>query len=255
MGDFSLKGKVAMVTGGNGGIGKAIVRGFASMGCHIAIAARNQEKSEIAAEEIRRDFDVDAIPVKMDLLHEDKVAEAVKKIVSHFSRIDILVNNSGINIRKMPQDYSVEEWDAVLNTNLRGAFICCREVFPSMKATGRGKVINIGSMLSIFGGALLAAYGSSKGGILQFTKSLAVAWARYNIQVNAILPGYINTELTKMARVEITGLEQNVIARTPAGRWGEPEELANCAVFLASPASDFITGVGIPVDGGYSVQM
>ena len=177
------------------------------------------------------------------------------KVLETFGRIDILVNNAGTNIRKSPQDYTVAEWDEVLNTNLRGAFLCSQAVYPAMKSTGGGKIISIGSMTSLFGGAKVVLYGTSKGGIVQMTRGLAVAWAPDNIQVNAILPGFINTDLTRQARKDIPELEARVIARTPVKRWGEPEELAGTAVFLASQASDFVTGVALPVDGGYSILL
>jgi 2-deoxy-D-gluconate 3-dehydrogenase len=149
---------------------------------------------------------------------------------------------------------SLAEWHEVLDVNLTSAFLCSHAAYPAMKASGGGKIINIGSMLSIFGAGFAPAYAASKGGIVQFTKACASAWARDNIQVNAVLPGWINTELTVQGRKQVPGLEERVIARTPAGRWGEPEEFAGIAVFLASRASDFVTGTAIPVDGGYSIQ-
>jgi 2-deoxy-D-gluconate 3-dehydrogenase len=177
------------------------------------------------------------------------------QVLDTFGRIDILVNNAGINIRKMPQDYLAAEWDEVLDANLRSAFLCSRAVYPGMKERGGGKIINIGSMTSLFGGAKLAPYGTSKGGIVQLTRSLAVAWAPDNIQVNAILPGWIDTDLTRQARKDLAGLNERVLARTPVGHWGEPDDLAGAAIFLASPASNFVTGVALPVDGGYSIML
>jgi len=155
----------------------------------------------------------------------------------------------------MPQDLTVDEYDKVLDTNLRGAFLCSKAVYPAMKSKRRGKIINIGSMTSLFGGAKLLAYGSSKGGIVAMTRALAVAWAPDDIQVNAILPGWIDTELTRRARVELNNLNENVMTRTPAGRWGNPNDLGGAAVFLAAPASDFVTGIALPVDGGYSASI
>jgi 2-deoxy-D-gluconate 3-dehydrogenase len=166
--------------------------------------------------------------------------------------VHILVNNAGINIRKQPQEYTLAEWHAILDTNLTSAFVCSQIVYPEMKAAGGGKIINIGSMTSLFGASFLAPYGASKGGVMQLTKSLAAAWAPDNIQVNAVLPGWIDTDLTRRGRQAIPELHDRVIARTPAARWGDPDDLAGIAVFLASPASDFITGTAIPVDGGYS---
>jgi 2-deoxy-D-gluconate 3-dehydrogenase len=252
---FNLKGKVAIVTGGNGGIGKGIVRGFAAMGADIAIAARNAQKTADAKREIEDEFGVQVLGLKVDVADEEQIKGMVDQTLEKFGRIDILVNNAGINIRKMPQDYQISEWDQVLNVNLRSVFICCQAVYPAMKKTGGGKIINIGSMTSIFGKAKLAPYGTSKGGVVQMMRSLATAWAPDNIQVNAILPGWIDTDLTRQARIDLAGLDENVKSRTPAGRWGEPQDLAGTAVFLASPASDFVTGVALPVDGGFSIAL
>jgi len=149
---------------------------------------------------------------------------------------------------------STAEWHTVIDTNLTSAFICTNAAYPHMKKAGRGKIINIGSMMSIFGAGFAPAYAASKGGIVQFTRACATAWAKENIQVNAVLPGWIDTDLTRDARREVAGLNERVLARTPAGRWGDPKDFAGIAVFLASTASDFVTGAAIPVDGGYSVQ-
>ncbi len=157
-----------------------------------------------------------------------------------------------MSIRKPAETYTIAEWQAVLATNLTGAFACAQAVHAAMKRAGGGKIINIGSMYSIFGSAYAVPYAASKGGLVQMTKSLAAAWAGDNIQVNAVLPGWIDTELTRDARREVAGLHERVLARTPAGRWGVPEDLAGVAVFLASAASDFVTGAVIPVDGGFS---
>jgi len=252
---FSLKGKVAIVTGGNGGIGKGIACGLAGMGADIAIAARNEQKTAEAEREIKEAFGVRVLGLNVDVAEEEQIKAMADHTTDKFGRIDILVNNAGINIRKMPQDYQISEWDAVLNVNLRGVFLCCQAVYPAMKKAGGGKIISIGSMTSIFGGAKLAPYGTSKGGIVQMMRSLASAWAPDNIQVNAILPGWIDTDLTRQARIDLAGLDENVKSRTPVKRWGEPRDLAGAAVFLASPASDFVTGVALPVDGGFSIAI
>ena len=252
---FSLKQKVAIVTGGNGGIGKEIARGFASMGADVAIVARNSPKTESAVTEIRQEFGVRALGLLFDVTDEKAVQQMAEEVVRELGCIDILVNNAGINIRKMPQEYEASEWDQVMAGNLRSAFLCSKWAYPVMITAGGGKIINIGSMASIFGGAKLAPYSASKGGIVQMTRSLACAWAENNVQVNAILPGFINTELTRQARKDIPGLNEKVISRAPAARWGEPRELQGTAIFLASPASDFVTGVALPVDGGYSSNL
>ena len=250
---FDLKGRVAVVTGGNGGIGLGMAKGLGAAGARVAIAARNAEKSRAAVEMLAR-LGAEAIAVQVDVADEASVEAAITSVVDRLGRLDVLVNNAGINIRKQPQDYTLAEWRSVIDTNLTSAFLCSRAVYPLMKAAGGGKIINIGSMMSIFGTAFVAAYSASKGGIVQLTKSLAAAWARDNIQVNAVLPGWIDTELTQNARRQIPGLNDSVLRRTPAGRWGEMDDMAGIAVFLAAPASDFVTGTAIPVDGGYSIQ-
>ncbi len=252
---FDLKDKVAIITGGNGGIGLGIARGLSSVGCDIVIAARNPAKTAEAADGIRRDYGVRVLELELDVRSQDKVEFMVRKTLETYNRIDVLVNNAGINIRKMPQDLTPAEYDEILDINLRGAFLCAKAVYPAMKAAGGGKVINIGSMTSLFGGPKLMAYGASKGGIVSMTRALASAWAVDKIKVNAILPGWIDTDLTRRSRVEIQGLNEQVLARTPMGRWGNPEDLQGAAIFLAAPASDFITGVSLPVDGGYSANI
>jgi 2-dehydro-3-deoxy-D-gluconate 5-dehydrogenase len=252
---FNLEGKVAIVTGGNGGIGKGIARGFAGMGVSVVIAARNSSKTAQAEQELKKEFNGRVMAVQVDVSQEAQTLSMAEKVIAEFGRIDILVNNAGVNTRKMPQDYDVSEWDAIINTNLRGAFLCSRAVYPSMKKAGGGKIINIGSMNSIFGGMKLAPYGASKGGVVQMARSLATTWAPDNIQVNSLLPGWINTELIQQARQDLPGLEERVLSRTPAGRWGEPQDLVGAAIFLASSASDFITGVALPVDGGFSMML
>jgi 2-dehydro-3-deoxy-D-gluconate 5-dehydrogenase len=250
---FALTGKVAIVTGGNGGIGLGMAHGLADAGADIAVVARNEEKSKAAVADLQA-RGVRAISVATDVTDKAAVGRMVERVENELGRIDILVNNAGINIRKPPQALELEEWDSVIRTNLTSAFLCSQAVYPAMKAAGGGKIINIGSMMSIFGASFAPAYAASKGGIVQFTRSCAVAWAADNIQANAVLPGWIDTDLTKSARVEVNGLHERVLARTPAARWGAIDDFAGIAVFLASSASDFVTGTAIPVDGGFSVM-
>jgi 2-deoxy-D-gluconate 3-dehydrogenase len=246
--DFDLAGKVAIVTGANGGIGLGIARGLAKAGANIVIAARQPAKNAQAITALQ-ETGVKALSVSTDVRDEASVQALVQATAETFGRLDILINNAGINIRKTPQDYTLEEWHRVMNTNLTGAFLCSRAVYPYMVKAGGGKIINIGSMTSIFGSSVSPAYAASKGGLVQFTKSLALFWANDNIQVNVILPGWIHTDLTASASPE----RYNFIkARIPHGRWGEPDELAGAAVFLASHASDYVTGIALPVDGGYT---
>ena len=246
---FDLTGKVALVTGGNGGIGLGMAKGLADAGATVMVAGRNKDKNSHAVKALGAKADAIAV----DMAEESGARAAIDAAVKKFGRLDILVNNAGTNVRKPPQDYAMEEWHRVLNINLTSLFVCCQAAYPHLKARG-GKIINIGSMMSIFGASFAAPYGASKGGVVQLTKSLASAWAAENIQVNAVLPGWIDTELTKGAREQVSGLNEKVLARTPAGRWGAPQDMAGIAVFLTSPASDFITGTAIPVDGGYSAQ-
>jgi 2-deoxy-D-gluconate 3-dehydrogenase len=250
---FDLTGRVAIVTGGNGGIGLGMARGLAQAGATVVLAARNAGKSTEAVKELEA-MGAKAAMVKVDVTSEASCREMVQKAVDRFGRLDILVNNAGTNIRKQPQEYTLDEYRTVLDTNLTSAFVCCQAAYPAMVRAGGGKIINIGSMMSIFGASFTAPYAASKGGMVQLTKALATAWAKDNIQVNAVLPGWIDTDLTRKAREQVAGLHERVLARTPAGRWGTPDDHAGIAVFLASPASDFVTGTAIPVDGGYSVQ-
>ncbi len=251
---FDLTGRVAVVTGGNGGIGLGIARGLAASGARVVVAARNKEKSAATVAELSRLGAGDSLAIEVDVSDEASVAALFGSVAERCGRLDIVVNNAGINIRKPPQALSLAEWRTVLDTNLTSAYLCSHAAYPQLKQAGRGKVINIGSMLSIFGVGFAPAYAASKGGVVQFTKACASAWARDNIQVNAILPGWIDTELTRNSRREIPGLHESVLKRTPAGRWGDIDDFRGIAVFLASSASDFITGAAVTVDGGYSIQ-
>lgn len=251
---FDLHGKVAIVTGGNGGLGRGMALGLASAGATLVIAARNQAKTATTAAELRQRYGGKVLELSVDVCQDEAVHAMVEHTLQECGRVDILINNAGTNIRKPPEDLSTAEWHTILDTNLRSAFVCSQAVYRAMVRGGGGKIINNGSMFSLFGGSHVLAYGASKGGVVQLTKSLAVAWAKDNIQVNAILPGWLRTDLTNRAMEDLPGLYDRVLARTPHGRWGEPEDLAGAAVFLASRASDFVTGVALPVDGGYSVM-
>jgi 2-deoxy-D-gluconate 3-dehydrogenase len=250
---FDLKGKVAVVTGGNGGIGLGMARGLAAAGCDIVVAARNADKSSRAVKELEG-LGIRAAAIPVDVADEPSVETLIARAVEGFGRVDIVVNNAGTNVRKPPEDLALAEWHHVMDTNLTSAFLVSRAAYPHMKRQGGGKIINIGSMMSIFGVRFSPAYAASKGGIVQLTKVMATAWAGDNIQVNAVLPGWIDTELTQGARKQIAGLHDSVLKRTPAGRWGVMADMSGVAVFLASAASDFVTGTAIPVDGGYSIQ-
>lgn len=253
MTSFDLTGHVALVTGGNGGIGLGMAKGMADAGATIVIAARNMEKSEVAAKELRNQG-AEVMTVAVDVTSEQSIKDMVAATLDKYGRIDSLTANAGVNDRKPPQDYDAATWNWVVETNLSGPFYCAQQVYPAMKAQGRGKIITIGSMASIFGLPFAAPYAATKGGVVQLSRVLATAWAADNIQVNAILPGWIDTELTQNARSQVDGLHDRVETRTPAARWGNPKDFAGIAVFLASSASDFVTGTAIPVDGGYSIM-
>jgi len=246
---FSLHNKVAVVTGGNGGIGLGCARGLAEAGADISIWARDASKGASAVAEIesrggRAKF------YHVDVTDRKQIDEAVAETRADFGGIDILVANAGVNLRKRPESFSLEEMQQMWAVNISSPFECAQAVYDEMKRRGGGKIITIGSMTSIFGFGISPAYSASKGAIVQLTKSLASAWGEDNIQVNAILPGWIETEMTVQTR-GIAGVNEQIASRTPAGRWGTPEDLVGAAVFLSSRASDYVTGVALPVDGGF----
>ena len=247
---FDLTGRVALVTGGNGGIGRGIALGLAQAGADVVIAARNEAKSAAVVEEVRG-LGRRAVAVTCDVRQRGQIEDAVDAAEQEFGRLDILVNNAGVAGGGRPEDIPMEVWERVLHTNLTAMFEACQVAHPLLKASGHGKVINIASEYSLFGSAGALPYSASKGGVVQLTKSLAAAWARDGIQVNAIVPGWITTEMTQGVKANQPFHDQ-IIARTPARRFGEPEDLAGAGVFLASAASDFVTGVVLPVDGGYA---
>lgn len=250
---FDLSGRVALVTGGNGGIGLGMARGLAKAGAAVMIAGRDAAKNEAALAELRG-LGAEAEAVIADLTDPEAVTAMVAETVKMLGGLDILVNNAGTNIRRRPEEYRLEDWHTVLATNLTSAMLASQAAYPHLKAGGHGRVINNGSMLSIFGLPFHAAYGASKGGVVQMTKSLAVAWAADSITVNVLLPGWIDTALTRKARTDMPTLHDDVLRRTPTKRWGDPKDFEGIAAFLGSDASAFITGVAIPVDGGFSVH-
>jgi 2-dehydro-3-deoxy-D-gluconate 5-dehydrogenase len=247
---FDLTGKVAIVTGGNGGIGLGMAKGIAAAGAKVVLAGRNEEKAKRAVGELGGA----GMFVAADVTSQAACRALVDETVRQFGRLDILVNNAGTSIRKRPEAFTEAEWHSVMDTNLTSAFLCAQAAFTPMKQAGGGKIINIGSMMSLFGAPYATPYAASKGGIVQMSRALATAWAADNIQVNAVLPGWIDTELTQTARRQVDGLHDRVLHRTPAGRWGRPDDMAGIAVFLAGAASDFVTGAAIPVDGGFSIS-
>ena len=250
---FNLTEKVALITGGNGGIGLAMAKAIGEAGATVVIAGRNEDKNNNSIEELNS-LKIKCMSLIVDVVDEISCNELIEDVVKEFGKINILVNNAGTNIRKRPEEYELDEWKSIIDTNLISMFTCSKAVFEYFKNINGGKIINIGSMHSLFGAPLGSAYSASKGGVVQLTKSLANTWAKDNIQVNAVLPGYIDTTLTRQARIDIPELQKRVEERTPAGRWGDPDDLGGIAVFLSSDASNYVTGTAIPVDGGYSIN-
>ena len=249
---FDLSGRVAVVTGGNGGIGRSIALGFAEASAAVAVFGRNDEKNQQVLAELKA-IGVPSLAMKVDVSHRDELEPALEKVESELGSISILVNNAGIaSLSGGVLNEKPEDWDRVIETQLNAVFLLSKLAARSMVNHKRGKIINIGSMYSYFGSALVPSYSAAKGAIVQLTKSMAIELAPHNIQVNAIAPGWIVTDLTTAVRS--MPMNDEIIARTPAGRWGEPDELAGTAVYLASQASDFVTGTTIRVDGGYAIR-
>jgi 2-deoxy-D-gluconate 3-dehydrogenase len=249
---FDLRGRVAIVTGGNGGIGRAIALGLAEAGAAVAIFGRNETKNAAVLEELQA-LGKPAMALPVDVTDRDGLEPAFRQVEDQLGPVDILVNNAGIaNLSGGVLEEDPADWDRVIETQLNAVFLLSKTAARSMKEHGGGKIINLGSMYSYFGSGLVPSYSAAKGAIVQLTKSMAIELAPHNIQVNAIAPGWVKTDMT--AAVRETPMSDEIVARTPAGRWGEPEEMAGTAVYLASPAADFVTGVTIPVDGGYSVR-
>ncbi len=245
---FDLTGRVALVTGGNGGIGLGMAQGLAACGARVAFTGRRAEKNAAALAALPEG----SIGIAADLTQQGAPEAVLAEVLAKAGRLDILINNAGTNVRKRPEIVTDDEWHQVLNLNLTAVMQLTRAAYPSLKASGHGRVINIGSILSIFATAFGPAYGASKGAIVQYTKSLAMAWAADGITANAVLPGWVETELTDGARADVPGLYEKQLARTPVGRWGRPGDLSGIAAFLASDEAAFVTGTAIPVDGGFA---
>lgn len=247
---FSLKGKSGIITGGGSGIGKAIAKGLVQAGAEVAIVGRNKEKLEKASEEIRK-LGGPVIPIQADLSRMEDIKELVDRTVKEFGKIDFLINNAGAIRRTPSEDYTEKDWDDVLNVNLKGPFFLAQAVARVMISQKRkGKIINTSSLIAVQGGKRVPAYAASKGGLNQVTKTMANDWAKYNILVNAIGPGWVKTEFTEALQHDQERYAE-IIGRIPLGRWADPEDLAGTAIFLASDASDYITGQTIFVDGGW----
>lgn len=247
---FSLKGKSGIVTGGGSGIGKGMATGLVQAGAEIVIAGRKRERLEETARELRQ-FGGPVIPVQADVSKMEDIKNLVDRAVEEFGKIDFLFNNAGIIRRNSAEDFSERDWDDVININLKGPFFLAQAVARVMiSQKKKGKIINTSSLIAMGGGKRVPSYAASKGGVAQITKAMANDWAHYNILVNAIGPGWVNTELTEALRKDKERFAE-LSARIPLGRWADPEDLAGAAVFLASDASDYITGQTIFVDGGW----
>lgn len=252
---FDLSGHVTVITGGNGGIGRSLALGFAKAGAAVAIIGRNEEKNQQVLGELQ-EVGQPAMALRVDLTHRDRLGPAMQKVESTLGPVSTLVNNAGIvSLSGGILEESAEDWDSVIETQLNSVFLMSKLAAKGMSERKAGKIINIGSMYSYFGSGLIPSYSAAKGAIVQLTKSMAIELAPYNIQVNAIAPGWFKTEMTAPVRsAEMKVMNDEIIARTPTGRWGDPDELVGTAIFLASRASDFVTGALIPVDGGYSIR-
>ena len=249
---FDLTGRVAVVTGGNGGIGRSIALGLAEAGAAVAVFGRNDEKNQRVLSELKA-VGVPTISMRVDMTNRTGLQPALNKVESELGSLDILVNNAGnVSFSGGVLQEKSEDWDSVIETQLNAVFLLSKLAAKSMLSRKFGKIINIGSMYSFFGSGLVPSYSAAKGAIVQLTKSMAIELAPHNIQVNAIAPGWIETDMT--APVRTMPMNDEILARTPAGRWGQPEELAGTAVYLASRASDFVTGTTIRVDGGYAIR-
>jgi len=249
---FDLTGRVAVVTGGNRGIGRSIALGLAGAGAAVAVFGRNQEKNQQVLAELKK-MGVPSLAVNVDVTDRASLEPALNRVEKELGALSILVNNAGnVSLSGGVLNEKPEDWDNVIETQLNAVFLLSKLAAASMLKHKRGKIINLGSMYSYFGSGLIPSYSAAKGAIIQLTKSMAIELAPHNIQVNAIAPGWIETDMT--APVRSMPMNDEILARTPAARWGQPEEVAGTAVYLASHASDFVTGTTIRVDGGYAIR-
>lgn len=248
---FALTDQVALVTGGSRGLGRGIALALAAAGAHVAPVSRTEADLEAVAGEIRS-LGRQALPVAADVTDEAQVQATVQRVVHQFGRIDILVNSAGIVIIKPTIEFTVEEWERVIRINLEGTFLCCKEVGKVMLQEGHGKIINLSSVRGLQGRAKDPAYAASKGAVNLLTRSLAIEWAKNGVNVNAIAPTFIRTDLNAYM-LDDDATREWVLGRIPMGRVGQIWDLFGAAVFLASRASDFITGQTLYVDGGWTV--
>lgn len=248
---FKLNGKVALVTGGNRGLGCAMSSALAEAGADVVLTSRDREKAQSRATAIAQSTGRRTLGLEVDVTDQDQVENMVQTVIEQFGRIDILINNAGINIRKPIDEFDEESWDLVQNTNMKAPFLCTRAVAKHMKNQHYGRIINVSSMLGIIALPERGAYCSSKGGLIQFTKVVALELAPFNITVNALCPGPFATEINTQVFNDPEA-SRFFLSRIALNRWGQPEELGGAAVFLASEASSFMTGSSLVIDGGYT---
>lgn len=249
---FALTGKRVVITGGTSGIGLATARAFLDAGAQVVVSGRSVERGQHALEVL--DGKGPAWFVAGDAADEAAATALAQAAEDHMGGTDVVVCAAGTNRRGAPQDLSLDDWDAVLDSSLRGTFVTARAFYPSLCRAGQGRIVTIGSMLSVLANEATAPYAAAKGGVVQLTRSLAVAWAKDGIRANCILPGWVDTPLTRQARKDMPDLDRRVCERTPIGRWATPDEIAGAILFLATPAAGFMTGTAIPVDGGYLMR-
>jgi 2-deoxy-D-gluconate 3-dehydrogenase len=247
---FDLTGRIALVTGGSKGLGRAMASALARAGADVAITSRTQTDLDAVVAELRQ-TGRRALAVRGDVTDEDSVRAIVQQVIEHFGQIDILVNNAGIGDTAAVVEMDVGHWDQVLNINLRGPMLCCKHVGPHMIRRRSGKVINVASVMAARVARYMSAYTASKAALVQFTRTLALEWIRHNIQVNALCPGYFHTPMNEEFFASERG--RRLIAELPMGRLGDPRELEGAAVFLAADATSYVTGAVLYVDGGHSL--
>jgi len=249
---FELTGKRVVITGGTSGIGLATARAFLEAGAQVLISGRSVERGQQALAMLERKGP--AWFAAGDAADETDATAVAQAAEEHMGGTDAIVCAAGMNRRGAPQDLSLEDWDAVVDASLRGTFVTARAFYPSLCKAGQGRIVTVGSMLSVLANEATAPYAAAKGGVVQLTRSLAAAWAKDGIRANCILPGWVDTPLTRQARKDMPDLDRRVCERTPVGRWATPDEIAGAILFLATPAAGFITGTAIPVDGGYLMR-